>query len=374
MKKIVSLLLALIMIFALCACGSSPKASYPASYDTAAASGVSYNSSSQYAVAEDYEAEYGYTEAAEMPVPAPAAGNNSVGGLSADSSSSAATGVGSDATINTEKIIYSADAQLETTTFDETVAAITEMINAYGGFVESSSVNGANYYNKSRGYTSLRSASYTIRIPSESFASMMNALPTLGNVPFTNTYTENVTSQYYDVQARLTAYKTQEARLIEMMSVAESVEDIITIEDRLTEIRYQIDSMQSRLNNWDRRVNYSTIYLNVSEVSEYTPAETVKVTYGEKLAAAVKNGFRSVGSFFADFLLWLVEALPTLIILAVIAVVIIIIIRKTRGSRQARREKRALRKAEKAEEKAAKKAALKAPAVSQVTEQSKTQE
>ena len=138
----------------------------------------------------------------------------------------------------------------------------------------------------------------------------------------------------------------------------------------LEEIRYQIDSMQSRLNNWDRRVNYSTIYLSVSEVSEYTPTETVKVTYGEKLAAAVKNGLKSVGNFFADFLLWLVEALPTLIILAVIAVVIIIIIRKTRGRREARKERRALRKAEKAAQKAAKKA----PAVSQVTEQTKTQD
>ena len=216
-------------------------------------------------------------------------------------------------------------------------------------------MNGANYYNKSRGNTYLRSANYTIRIPSENFSSMMNALPTLGNVPFTNTYTENVTSQYYDVQARLTAYKTQEARLIEMMSVAETVEDIITIEDRLTEIRYQIDSMQSKLNNWDRRVNYSTIYLSISEVSEYTPTDPVKVTYGEKLGAAVKNGLKSVGDFFADFLLWFVEALPTLIILAAIAVVIVIIIRKTRGKREVRREKRAQRKAEKAAAKAAKK-------------------
>ena len=189
MKKIISLLLALIMIFALCACGSSYKASAPAA-------GVSYNSSAQYAA--DYDAaydEYGYAEPAEMPVPAPQAEKEDLGGLSADASSSAATGTGSNAAINTEKIIYSADAQLETTTFDETVAAISDMISAYGGFVESSSVNGANYYSKSRGYTSLRSANYTIRIPSENFSSMMNALPTLGNVPYTNTYTENVTTR-----------------------------------------------------------------------------------------------------------------------------------------------------------------------------------
>ena len=358
MKKILSLLLALVMIFALCACGSSYKGSSSAYNASAPAAAGGYYSDST------AEYEMAYEDYAYAPAETPAPTAQSYGGLSADESSTAATGTGNSETINTEKIIYSADAQLETTTFDETVAAVTEMISAYGGFVESSSVNGANYYNKARGYASLRSASYTIRIPSGNFNSMMNALPTLGNVPFTNTYTENVTSQYYDVQARLTAYKAQEARLIEMMSVAETVEDIITIEDRLTEIRYQIDSMQSRLNNWDRKVNYSTIYLNISEVSEYTPAETVKVTYGEKLAAAVKNGLRSVGSFFADFLLWLVEALPTLIILAIIAVAVVIIIRKTSGKRAERKARRAQRKAEKA----AKKAAAKAPAVSQVND------
>ena len=356
MKKIISLLLAIVMIFALCACGSSYKGSSSAYNTSAPAVAGGYYSDSAASYEMDYD-EFGYSPE-EKPEPAA----QSYGGLSADASSTAATGTGNSDAINTEKIIYSADAQLETTTFDETVAAVTDMISSYGGFVESSSVNGANYYNKARGYASLRSASYTIRIPSENFNSMMNALPTLGNVPFTNTYTENVTSQYYDVQARLTAYKTQEARLIEMMSVAETVEDIIKIEDRLTEIRYQIDSMQSRLNNWDRKVNYSTIYLNISEVSEYTPTETVKVTYWEKLAAAIKNGLKSVVSFFADFLLWLVEALPTLIILAVIAVVIIIIIKKTSGKRAERKARRLQRKAEKA----AKKAAAKAPAVSQV--------
>ena len=363
MKKILSLLLALTMVFALCACGSSFKASSSpaAAYDSAA--GYASNSSAQFEAEEAYM-EYGYAEEPSMPVPAPAsaAGKDDVGGLSADATAEAATGTGSNAdAINPEKIIYSADAQLETTKFDETVAAVTDIIAAYGGFVESSSVNGANYYNKARGYTSLRSANYTIRIPSGNFSAMMNALPTLGNVPYTNTYTENVTSQYYDVQARLTAYRTQEARLIEMMSIAETVEDIIRIEDRLTEIRYQIDSMQSRLNNWDRRVNYSTIYLSISEVSEYTPTEPVRVTYGEKLGAAVKSGLKAVGNFFSEFLLWFVEALPTLIILALIALVIVIIIRKTRGNREARRERRAQRKAEKA----AKKAAPKAPAAAQ---------
>lgn len=337
MKKFLAIALALITMLSFCACGSSSKAAdYYAK--TESASGAAYNASGAYW--DDDVAEGAYYD------------EEAYGGFAADNAVSAGTSAPADgssttATINPEKIIYSADAQLETTTFDDTISALTDMIASYGGFIESSSVNGSNYYNKSRGRESLRSANYTIRIPGSVFSTVMAALPALGNVPYTNTYTQNITSQYYDVQARLRAYQAQEDRLIEMMSLAESVEDVIIIEDRLTELRYQIDSLQSSLNNWDRQVSYSTIYLYISEVSEYTPTETVKVTYGEKLAQSVKDGLASVGDFFADFLLWFLEALPTLIILAVIAFVIILIIKKGKAKRKARKAARAAKKAQK---------------------------
>ena len=332
MKKTLSLLMSLLLLMTLCACGSSAKGSQASGADSTHV----FSSYAADVAAEAPAAAYDYDEYAEEEMTA-------FGGFAAETAAPTVQGTGNSAatSLQPEKIIYSANAQLETTTFDDTVAAIGRMIESFGGFVENSSVNGANYYNRARGYAYLRSASFTIRVPGENFRAMMDTLPTLGNVPYTNTYTENVTSQYYDVQARLKAYQAQEERLIEMMSVAETVEDIITIEDRLTEIRYEIDSMQSRLNNWDRKVSFSTIYLDVSEVEAYTPTESVKVTYGQKLAAAVKNGLKTVGDFFSDFLLWFLEALPTLILLAVLALVIILIIRRCRKGNAARREKKA---------------------------------
>jgi xanthine/uracil/vitamin C permease (AzgA family) len=85
----------------------------------------------------------------------------------------------------------------------------------------------------------------------------------------------------------------------------------------------------------------------------------VKVTYGEKLAAAVKSGLKTVGDFFSGFLLWFLEALPTLILLAVLAGIVLLIIFRARATKGARQEK----KARKAAEKAAKKAAAAQPAV-----------
>ena len=248
---------------------------------------------------------------------------------------------GSDAPeVDPEKIIYSADATLETTDFDAALSGVIELVEKNGGWVESSSINGANYYNISRGNSYNRSAYYVLRIPGDKFQLMMNSLSELGNVPYTHIYTENVTAQYYDTQARLEAYEAQEARLVEMMAIAETVEDVIAIEDKLTDIRYRIDSLQTSLNNWDRRVNYSTLSLSVEEVREYTPDEK-KISYGEELWKAFTDAIEGVGEFFKNALVFIVSAIPALVIILVLGLLLRPVIKKSRLRSKSRREKKA---------------------------------
>ena len=318
MKRSLALVCVLLLALSLCACGSSGKTTAA----TPQANGYAYDSAASAEMPEPMEeAEAAYAGLADM----------ETGALAA------AAGGGADAAMNPEKIIYSSDVTVETTTFDDTVAAIAALMEEYGGWIESSSVNGANYYSRARGYASNRSAHYTLRVPSRSFQQIMSGLSKLGNVPYTHTYTENVTAQYYDVQARLTAYTTQETRLLEMMEQAETVSDVISIEEKLTELRYQIESLQSTLNNYDRRVSYSSIYLSLEEVQEYTPETVVELSYGQQLGRALTNGFKNAGNFFKDLLVFLVGSLPALIFLAVAAVVITAAVKKRRAKKAARR-------------------------------------
>lgn len=307
MKKALSLLLAVLLVFALCACGSADTASSApaASYDMA------------------------FTEAA-FPAEAEEYGGFAVTGGTQLESGSGAAPEGSP-----EKLIYSASATVETTEFDGTIEKLSALVEQYGGFVESSSVNGSNYYTQSRGYSSTRYASYVIRVPSDKFSALMGSLSTLGNVPYSHTYTENITAQYYDTDARLTAYQTQEARLLEMMDAAETVEDLIAIEEKLTELRYQIESLQSTLKNWDRQVAYSTLDLEVQEVIEYTPES--RMSYGQELALALSSGLKRTGEFFKDLLLAIVGALPALVILAVVLAILIPVWKKRRKARRAKK-------------------------------------
>lgn len=314
MKKIFVLIFVLILTFSLCACGKEAvrNESMP----------VPEPKYAEYAAAED-------SAAYEMPAMM-SLSNGAVAGGGKESESTAPD-------TDPEKIIYSANATLETTTFEETLKKIDEFIEKYGGWVESSSISGADYYNVSHGNAGCRSANYTLRIPGEAFSEVMSGLSTLGNVPYSYIFTENVTAQYYDTQARLDSYKTQEQSLLKLMEKAESVEDIITIESKLTEVRYSIESLQSTLNNWDRRVSYSTINLSVEEVYEYTPESLVNPSFGQKLGSAVKDGFETAGAVISGFVLWFVEALPTLVIFAAVVFVLFLLIRSRVRKRRAKK-------------------------------------
>ncbi len=323
MKKTLALILAFLMLLSLCACGAGSKGS-----DTAAATESTQEAPAAPAeAAEDsygglaaysnFAADYDYAEAEE---------NGADGGTGAEAGE-----------INPDKIIYSGEAEVETRDFDDSIAKLMEMLEQYGGWIESSSLSGANYYSISRGNSGNRSASYTLRIPSQHFETVMNSLSEIGNVPYTYTYSENVTAQYYDTQARLTAYETQEARLLEMMEKAETVSDVITIEEKLTELRYQIESLQSSLTNWDRQVSYSTLRVGVTEVGEYTPQP--QQSYLQELWQALTGAFKNLGSFFKDFLVFLVSAIPTIIVLVVLFFIFRPVYRKVKARRKAKREK-----------------------------------
>ncbi len=306
MKKLITVLLILTLSLSLCACGASSK-------NTAIVAAAPME-------AERYDG-------AMME-------SNSMGfAMDASVSGTVSEEVPQD---NPEKIIYSADVTVETTDFEGSLAKLDELVKGYNAWVESSSVSGADYYHISRERSYNRSASYTLRVPSESFNTLMTSLSELGNVPYTHTYTENVTAQYYDSQARLNAYTAQEDRLLEMMGKAETVSDIIAIEEKLTELRYRIESIQTSLNNWDRRVDYSYVYLNVQEVKEYTPE--AKESFVSKLSRAFTGGFEDAAMAVQNFVLWLVGAIPAIIAIGIAAIVARPFVKKARAKRKAKKE------------------------------------
>jgi hypothetical protein len=345
--RILAILICALLLLNLCACDGLSSSRKNSGSDTSANTSYSYYYDyDDMAVAEQ---SYGGFSMSGMYAPAPAASSTAAGSSNGSSGSGGNSSKTSDdsSDLNPEKIIYSADATVETTQFENTISALEAMIDSVGGWVESSSVTGANYSSISRGSKTNRSANYTVRVPNDKFNEMMSSLPKLGNVPRSHVYTENVTSQYYDTQARLTTYQAQEQRLLELLDKAETVSDVIEIENELTEVRYRIESMQTSLRNWDRRVSWSTIQLTVNEVSEYTPE--VQKGYGERLKEALMEGLDNLSWYFVDF----VEALPVLAFFLLLLIILILILKRVIWSPK-RAERRRARKEAKAAAKAAK--------------------
>ncbi|SHI16083.1 protein of unknown function [Sporobacter termitidis DSM 10068] len=313
MRKIISAVLALLLITALLAsCGGQT----PSTASVNSGSGGAYDAVAPEA-APAYSDGKGKTDSQT--------GN---GDLAALTSGSALTSGVIGASLNGDKIIYNFSAQVETTAFDDTLKNLDALLAGFGAFVENSYVSGNSY-----GNTTFRSAEYTIRVPVGSFKGMTDALPLLGNVSKASTTSQNITAQFIDTQSRLDAYKTEESRLLAMLDKTTTVQDMITIESRLSDVRYQIESLTSTLQNWQNQVDFSTVALHISEVAEIKEQVSAQRTYWERMRDGISGTLNGIGTFFKSLFMAIVVALPVLIILAVLAAAALVIYRTVRKKR-----------------------------------------
>ncbi|MGE4352549.1 MAG: DUF4349 domain-containing protein [Oscillospiraceae bacterium] len=199
-----------------------------------------------------------------------------------------------------DKIIYSADAEIETKEYEKSVDGVYQLIEDYDGFLQSSSVGGTSYDSVGARY-----ADFTIRIPSDRFTELTNSLSTLGNVASCRTDAQNVTSQYVDIEARLDSYKIQEERLLAMLEKAEKLEDMLQIESQLTEVRYNIEQYTTQLNNLENQVSYSTVSLRIEEVVEYSPDNSVTQSFFSRMKTALTAGISGLVSALQGIVLFI---------------------------------------------------------------------
>ena len=244
------------------------------------------------------------------------------------------------------KIIYSANLQAQTTDFDAAIAALDKQITAFGGFIERSDISGDTQYN-SDGTTSVvnRWADYTIRVPAAKFEEFLRQTEGLGNVTSVSRYAENVTSQYTDYEARLSSLRTQEERLLAMLEKSEDVESLIALEQRLADVRYELESIERNLRNLDLQISYSTVNLYLEEVEIYTPTVSVQRTFSEKLSDAFSDGWTGFVRGLQYFCLGLASSLPGLVLFVLIVLAVFFLVRKIlRTVKQRRAAKEAAEK------------------------------
>lgn len=329
-SRLLALLLALALLgLSLCACGAA---------DSKSTEAAAYYSNTTAA-----------ETPAEMKLESEMAEEEAVADSAAFATTTEVTEAGAmDAAVTdvSSKIIYSADLLAQTTDFDAAIATLDAQIASFGGFIERSDVNGDTNYDEN-GVARIvnRWAYYVIRVPAARFEEFLRQTEGIRNVTSLSRYAENVTSQYTDYEARLSSLRTQEDRLLSMLEKSEDVESLIALEQRLSDVRYELESIERNLKNLDMQISYSTVTLNLEEVEIYTPSVPVQRSFGEKLADALSSGWNRFVRNIQYFCIDLVSMLPGLILLVLIVLVCFLGGRKLVRRAKTRREKKAAAKA-----------------------------
>ena len=218
----------------------------------------------------------------------------------------------------TEKMIYTAEVYAQTLDYDAAIATLRAALAECGGYIESyNESNGGSYYSGSY-YEGggRRNASYTLRIPCEKFESFLSGLSRDFNVIDQYLYSENVTLQYVDLESRINSLTAQQNRLMELLAEAETLEQVLTIEQQLTETRADIESLTSSLRVLADRVRYSTVTLNINETTTFTPG--AKDSFAQRFLRSLGTSWDDLKDDTEDLILFIGRNCLQLILWAVV--------------------------------------------------------
>ena len=150
----------------------------------------------------------------------------------------------------------------------------------------------------------------------------------LCHVTYMSSSAENITEEYYDTDSRLKTAQIKLERLQELLSKADNMADIITIESAISDTEYEIESLSGTLRHYDALVDYATVSLTLSETYKLDENEGAPLTFGARIARAFTNGLRDTGVFLEDLAIGIANNLVFLAVLAALAVVVVRAVRK----------------------------------------------
>ena len=221
----------------------------------------------------------------------------------------------------------------ETREYDSFMSWLESHVAGAGGYIESSNMYAYSQHE--------RSSDLTLRIPADKLNGFLQEIGETCNVLQRSVQEEDVTLSYVDAESYRDALLVEQERLMELLEEADNLTDIMSIEDRLTTVRYQLQNYESTLRVFDNQINYSTVHLSVREVGELTEPEPE--SWGSRAIRGMKDNAKDIGRLFQELGLFIVTHLPTLLLLGLIVIIILLATaKKRRKARERRRQQKEL--------------------------------
>lgn len=319
MKRLLCLFLCVLLCLSLSACGGGKDAIGEAAGETA------YDASAQ-AYDNFNEQESSVEEGAAAP------------GADADTD-------GRSIPANSRKLVRFYDFSLETTSYEDFTAWLWDYVDSIGGYAENMSEDSWQ--------EDVRRLSASIRVPVDKLDAFVSELESHCNVRSKNVNVDDITLEYSDTEGYLSSLRTEMERLNELLAQAEDLEQLLMLEDRLSVVRGELESYESRMRSMDNQVEYATVSVNLSEVVEYTEPEPE--SWWARAVSGIASNFFGVIEFFKELGLFIFVHLPQIGVLLLIAMLVLFLTRKSRAAaKQSRADnKRALAAYKQAQKQAA---------------------
>ena len=167
-------------------------------------------------------------------------------------------------------------------------------------------------------------------VPAEKLDEFLDFLEKSGTITSKNVETADVTDDYTDTESQIKALETEEKALLGILEKCENVQDTMNVQERLTSVRGELESLKSQKKNYDQRIAYSEVLINISEVERVKKTPT---SFGSQVSEKFSESLYNIGQFFRNLGVFVLGASPYFVIAAVVIVVAVIIIKKKRNKK-----------------------------------------
>lgn len=214
-----------------------------------------------------------------------------------------------------QKLITTVYMTVESKEYDTLSKNLLEKLEAAGGYVENSKVS-------VRGVNNLRQATMVLRVPADKLDLLKETVEQGATVTNYEESSVDVSLTYADLEGRLLSLRAEQTALTAMLEKADSVSATIEIQKRLSQVRGEIESIESQLRVLDSKISFSTLTLTIYEVEKETVSKK-ELTFFEKIGEEFSENAKDTGEYLSDLAVFLIGGLPTLLSVVVTLIVIL---------------------------------------------------
>ncbi len=223
------------------------------------------------------------------------------------------------------KIIKTATVDIETLNYDTCINSFETLVNTAGGFIQNSNVQGTS---QNIDKQSTRKATYTVRIPADKLNEFLKNVGSIGVVKNSSVSGEDVTSQYFDTETRIKSLKIEEECLLEIKTKAKTLSELLELENRMTQVRTQIEQLTGQLKKLDALVELATVNIIIDEVKKIE--DKVPDNFLSKIGFVFKSSIEVLFEGVKILILGIIAIAPFAVVIGIVIFIMLFILKKIR--------------------------------------------